>query len=132
EMRAAILPVFHQNLHDHIKGLIAAMAAKNVLVFELVETWNQEKTNVEGLFLKPNVIVLKRHQNALRREIFTLAHEFGHYLLGQEEVEELPLEVLAQKNLTDVERWCNDLAFHFLAGDHARVLEGLDKATHAN
>lgn len=132
EMRAAVAPAFHQDLRDHLKGLIAALAAKNVLVFEFVETWNQEKANVDGFFLKPNVIVLKRHQNAFRREIFTLAHEFGHYLLGQEEVEELPIEVLAQKNLSDVERWCNDFAFYFLAGDHARVLEALDRATAAN
>lgn len=132
EMREALAPVFHHDLRDHLKGLIASLAAKNVLVFEFVETWNQEKANVDGFFLKPNVIVLKRHQNAFRREIFTLAHEFGHYLLGQEEVEELPVEVLAQKNLSAVERWCNDFAFHFLAGDHARVLEALDRATSAN
>jgi len=132
EMRATVAPAFHQDLREHLKGLIAALAIKNVLVFEFVETWNQEKANVDGFFLKPNVIVLKRHQNAFRREIFTLAHEFGHYLLGQEEVEELPLELLAQKNMSDVERWCNDFAFHFLAGDHARVLEALDRASVAN
>lgn len=133
EMRAAVDAVFQEELRDHLKGLIGALAAKNVLVFEFVETHNQkEKVNIDGFFLKPNVIVLKRHQNAFRREIFTLAHEFGHYLLGEEEVEELPVEVLAQKNLPAIERWCNDFAFHFLAGDHARVLAALDKATAAN
>jgi Zn-dependent peptidase ImmA (M78 family) len=133
EMRAAIAPDFHQDLRDHLKGLIVSLAAKNVLVFEFVEAPQQkEKANIDGFFLKPNVIVLKRQQRAFRREIFTLAHEFGHYLLGQEEVEELPEELLAQKNLSDVERWCNDFAFHFLAGDHARVLEALDRASPAN
>lgn len=133
DMRAALSPAFHEGSREHLKGLISALAAKNVLVFEFVETWNQkEKANIDGFFLKPNVIVLKRHQNAFRREIFTLAHEFGHYLLGEEEVEELPVEVLAKKNLSAIERWCNDLAFHFLAGDHARILEALDKATAAN
>lgn len=132
-MRSVVAPGFDERPREFLKQLIAALAAKNVLVFEFVETHNQkEKANIDGFFLKPNVIVLKRHQNAFRREIFTLAHEFGHYLLGEEEVEELPMEVLAQKSLTATERWCNDFAFHFLAGDHARVLDGLDKATGAN
>lgn len=132
-MRDAIAPEYHEVLREHLKGLIAALASKNVLVFEFVETHNQkERANIDGFFLKPNVIVLKRHQNAFRREIFTLAHEFGHYLLGEEEVEELPVQVLAQKDLSATERWCNDFAFYFLAGDHTRVLDGLDKATGAN
>lgn len=133
DMRATIAPEFQEGSRDHLKGLIAALAVKNVLVFEFVETWNQkEKANIDGFFLQPNVIVLKRHQKAFRREIFTLAHEFGHFLLGEEEVEELPVEVLAKKNLSAIERWCNDFAFHFLAGEHAQVLEALDKASAAN
>lgn len=133
EMRSAVALEYQEVLREHLKGLIALLAAKNVLVFEFVETHNQkERANIDGFFLKPNVIVLKRHQNAFRREIFTLAHEFGHYLLGEEEVEELPVEVLAQKDLPAIERWCNDFAFHFLAGDHARVLDALDEATGAN
>lgn len=133
DMRAAIAPVYHERMRDHLKGLITVLAAKNVLVFEFVEPPAQkEKANIDGFFLKPNVIVLKRHQTAFRREIFTLAHELAHYLLGEEEVEQLPVDVLAQKNLSATERWCNDFAFHFLAGDHARVLEALDKATAAN
>ncbi len=133
DMRSAIAPGFQEGQREFLKDLIAALAAQNVLVFEFVETWNQtEKANIDGFFLKPNVIVLKRHQTAFRREIFTLAHELAHYLLGEEEVEELPVEVLAQRNLSAIERWCNDFAFHFLAGDHARVLEALDKATAAN
>lgn len=133
EMRSAVAPEFDNDLREYLKRLIAALAANNVLVFEFVETWNQkEKANIDGFFLKPNVIVLKRHQHAFRREIFTLAHEFGHYLLGEEEVEELPVEVLAQKDLSGIERWCNDFAFHFLAGEHARVLDSLEKASAAN
>lgn len=44
----------------------------------------------------------------------------------------MPVEVLAQKDLSGIERWCNDFAFHFLAGEHARVLDALDKASGAN
>ena len=133
EMRKLLYPGFEQGQRDFLKKLIGAFAEKNLLVFEFVETWNQtERANIDGFFLKPNVIVLKRHQTAFRREIFTLAHELGHYMLGEEEVEELPMEAMANKNLPAVERWCNDFAFYFLAGDHARALEALDPATARN
>lgn len=133
DVRKQLYPVFEEDQRGFLKKLIATCATMNILVFEFVETWNQtDKANIDGFFLKPNVIVLKRHQNAFRREIFTLAHELGHYLLGEEEVEELPVEVLAKKDLSDVERWCNDFAFHFLAGDHAWVLDELGRATAAN
>ena len=53
-----------------------------LFVFEYIETWNKkEKTNIDGFYLKPNVIVLKHHKH-YKREIFTLAHELGHCLLG--------------------------------------------------
>jgi radical SAM superfamily enzyme YgiQ (UPF0313 family) len=43
-----------------------------------IETWNKkEKANIDGIYLSPNVIVLKR-QKSYRRETFTLIHELGH------------------------------------------------------
>ena len=69
------------------------MATKNIMVFEFIETWNKkEKANIDGFYLKPNLIVLKRHQS-FSREIFTLAHELGHYLLDEEEIEEINYSV---------------------------------------
>lgn len=133
EIRKTFYPNFNSDLKTFLKALIASFAEKNILVFEFVETWNKkEKANIDGFFLKPNVIVLKRQQQSFRREIFTLAHELGHYLLEKEEVEELQLDSLANMNLSSVERWCNDFAFYFLAGEYAPMMDALDTANASN
>lgn len=133
ELRSMLYPAFTSDFRAFLKNFIQALADYNILVFEFVETWNQkDKANIDGFFLKPNVIVLKRQQHALRREIFTLAHELGHYLLGEEEIEEMSEFRLAQENLTSVERWCNEFAFCFLAGDYDNILVQLDIAGPAN
>lgn len=133
DLRSALYPAFTNDHKAFLKNLIQKLAEHNILVFEFVETWNQkEKANIDGFFLKPNVIVLKRQQHALRREIFTLAHELGHCLLGEEEIEEMSEFRLAQENLTSVERWCNEFAFCFLAGDYDDQLDQLDKASPVN
>lgn len=103
---------------EFLRALISKFAEKNILVFEFVETWNKkEKANIDGFYLAPNVIVLKRHQSSFRREIFTLIHELGHYLLNEEEIEELDISNFANNKLSDIERWCNDFAYYFLVGD---------------
>lgn len=132
-IRKLLYPAFTNNLKEFLKSLISKFAEKNILVFEFVEYWNQkEKANIDGFFLDPNVIVLKRQQRSFRREIFTLAHELGHFLLNKEEVEKLEVQNLANKNLSAIERWCNDFAFHFLAGRYADVLDNLDIANSSN
>ncbi|WP_240751397.1 ImmA/IrrE family metallo-endopeptidase [Flagellimonas onchidii] len=124
EIREILYPVFTNNLKDFLKALISKFAEHNILVFEFVEYWNQkEKANIDGFFLNPNVIVLKRQQLSFRREIFTLIHELGHFLLNEEEIEKLEIEHLANHNLSSIERWCNDFSFYFLAGDFADTLE---------
>ncbi|MFX4971243.1 ImmA/IrrE family metallo-endopeptidase, partial [Acinetobacter baumannii] len=66
-----------------MKNFISKFAENNILVFEFIETHNKkEKANINGFYLTPNVIVLKRNQKSFSREIFTLAHELGHYLLN--------------------------------------------------
>jgi Zn-dependent peptidase ImmA (M78 family) len=51
--------------------------ATSVLLLN-AETHNKkEKANISVFYLSPNVIVLKRNQKFLKREIFTLAHELG-------------------------------------------------------
>ncbi len=133
ELRSTLYPAFTGDFRTFLKNFIQALADYNILVFEFVETWNQkDKANIDGFFLKPNVIVLKRQQHALRREIFTLAHELGHYLLGEEEIEAMSEFRLAQENLTSVERWCNEFAFCFLAGDYDNILDQLDTAGPTN
>ncbi|MCF6270234.1 MAG: ImmA/IrrE family metallo-endopeptidase [Melioribacteraceae bacterium] len=131
-IRELLYPKFNPSRRDFLKALISKFAEHNILVFEFIETWNKkEKANIDGFFLKPNMIVLKRHQ-AFRREIFTLAHELGHYLLEEEEIEQLDYQTLAQKNLSKLERWCNDFAHYFLIGKYSKTIDILDKASANN
>jgi len=133
EIRKLLYPIFKSDLKEFLKSLISKFAEYNILVFEFVEYWNQkEKANIDGFFLSPYVIVLKRQQISFRREIFTLIHELGHFLLNEEEIEKLDFQNLARKDLSSIERWCNDFAYYFLAGDFADTLDKLEKAKASN
>lgn len=108
-----------------LKAMIAACAENKIFVFEFIETWNKKnRANIDGFYLNPNMIVLKR-QKSYKREIFTLAHELGHCLLGVEEVEPLDLANLDISSLSNVERWCNDFAFYLIAGADAKLLDAV-------
>ena len=134
EVRTSLYPEFVEEKRDFLKNLIERLADANILVFEFVETHNKkEKANINGFFLSPNVIVLKRNQKAMRREIFTLAHEVGHYLLGKEEIDNNVYEVSSDSSSDNiVERWCNDFAYHFLAGNSDEKISSLSLATPRN
>lgn len=133
DIRNDLYPSFTYNIKDFLKLLIGKFAEKNILVFEFVETWNKkEKANIGGFFLNPNVIVLKRQQNSFRREIFTLIHELGHYLLNEEEIESIDDQIIDQKNISLIERWCNDFAYYFLMGNYDSTLNSLEKANPNN
>lgn len=128
-----LYPDFNPIPKEFLRALISKFAQKNILVFEFVETWNKkEKTNIDGFFLTPNVIVLKRQQHSFRREIFTLIHELGHYLLNEEEIEELDISNFANNKLSSIERWCNDFAYYFLVGNHSNTFEQIKKADGTN
>ncbi|WP_086543530.1 ImmA/IrrE family metallo-endopeptidase [Algoriphagus antarcticus] len=77
----------------------------------------KQKSNIDGFFIKPNVIVLRRNQDYFKWEIFTLAHELGHYILNQEEVESIYFDQLVLGATSKIEAWCYTFAFAFLAGD---------------
>lgn len=118
-VRSILIP--ERIIKDHrefLKEMIARLAEINVYVFEFVETWNKrEKATIDGFYIDPNVIVLKR-QKSYKREIFTLAHEIGHYLLGVEDIEALDMSKVERNRASNnVERWCNDFAFYLIAGD---------------
>lgn len=133
DLKNSLYPEFCPVKRDFLKSLISKFAEYNILVFEFVETWNKkEKANIDGVFLSPNVIVLKRYQNAFRREIFTLIHELGHYLLEEEEVEEIDIYSLASNKLSRVERWCSDFAYYFLIGEYDKLIEEIDLANDSN
>jgi len=129
KVRDRLLP--EKNITEHkkyLQAIIQKLADLNVYVFEFVETWNKrEKATIDGFYIEPNVIVLKR-QKSYKREIFTLAHEIGHYLLGIEDVEALDMSRVEHSRVTNsVERWCNDFAFYLIAGDAVNELYKLKK-----
>lgn len=133
EIRQLIAPEFKDKSKEYLTELINKLAEKNILVFEFVETWNKkDKANIDGFFLKPNVIVLKRYQISFKREIFTLAHELGHYLLDEEEIDKIEYDDLANQNLSKIENWCNDFAYYFLSGEFETVIASIDNSNAQN
>lgn len=134
EIRKILFPDFYQEKRDFLKSFINKLAENNIIVFEFIETHNKkEKANINGFYLSPNVIVLKRNQKSLRREIFTLAHELGHYVLNEEEIDDnISEETQDYNKLNKIERWCNDFAYYFLAGDFDNVISKLDIANSDN
>ncbi|MDP3831521.1 MAG: ImmA/IrrE family metallo-endopeptidase [Ignavibacteriaceae bacterium] len=132
-VREYLYPAFNSNMKEFLKALISKLAAYNILVFEFVETWNKiEKANIDGFYLSPNVIVLKRQQKSFRREIFTLAHELGHYLLEEEEIEKLEYQSIITESPNSIERWCNDFAYYFLIGEFDISLQKISAANKEN
>jgi Zn-dependent peptidase ImmA (M78 family) len=133
EIRNYLYPDFSSDLRDFLKSLITKFAEFNILVFEFIETWNKkDKANIDGFYLNPNVIVLKRQQSSFRREIFTLAHELGHFLLNEEEIEQLDYQQFGRTDLSAIERWCNDFAYYFLAGDLVEKINSIRQANSSN
>ena len=126
-LRASLLPAFNTDKREFLKSFINRLGEFNILVFEFVDTFNKkEKANIDGFYIQPNAIVLKRNQDALSREIFTLSHELGHYLLNKEDVDELDFAKITDKNtnISDVENWCNQFAYYLLLGEeNAKKLE---------
>ncbi len=108
-----------------LKAMIDACANNKIYVFEFIETWNKkDRANIDGFYLNPNMIVFKR-QKSYKRELFTLAHEIGHCLLGAEEVEPLDFVDFDISKLSNIERWCNDFAFYLLAGSDANLIDSI-------
>lgn len=133
EVRKYLYPTFNIDKKEFLKASISKFAESNILVFEFVETWNKkEKANINGFYLAPNVIVLKRLQKAFRREIFTLIHELGHYLLNEEEIDRIEDDDLFDSTLNKIERWCNEFAFNFLIGEFDDTFTGLPVANSQN
>ena len=121
----------HKDDKKQLEHVINRLAEANTYVFEFVEAPNKkEKANIEGFFIAPNVVVVKRQSGYLKRELFTLAHELGHCLLNSEEVENVSDEFML--GLSEIEKWCNDFAFYFLMGDHIGTFESLPFANSSN
>lgn len=131
--KSILNPLFNKDPKEFLKSLIAALAEHNVYVFEFVETWNKkEKANIDGFFLSPNTVVIKRNASSYRREIFTLIHELGHFFLEFEEIDEIDEKSITQSDTTPIERWCNDFAFYFLAGKYSAAINSISTVNSAN
>lgn len=120
------------NSRQFLVQFIKKCADNGIFVFEYIEAWNKkEKTNIDGFFLKPNVIVLKRNKY-YKREIFTLAHELGHYLLGEEEIEAVDYAEIGASQQDAVERWCNDFAYYFIMGEKSDIISSIPYVNEQN
>ena len=67
----------------------------------------------------------------MRREIFTLLHEFAHYLLNIEEIDE-DVETNNFENQNTVEQWCNTFTYSFLIKNHEKEFSNLKFASTEN
>ncbi len=115
---------------EYLRNLMTVIEDYNIFVFEFIENHNQkEVVNFDGFFMSPNVIVVKK-QYYPKREIFTLLHEFAHYLLNIEEIDEINEKTNLTSNLH--ERWCNDFVYYFLIEEQDEFINKLELATPKN
>jgi len=121
-----------QTDRDYLENLIRTIEEFNVFIFEFVDIKKKEDSTASfsGFFINPNMIVIKRQQDSIKREIFTLIHEFAHYLLGEEEIDTKVDE--NSTNLNKTEQWCNNFAYFFLIQDEDKKLREISEATAKN
>ena len=131
-LRSELIPKQTLKKKEFLKAMIDCCADKGIYVFEFIETWNKkEKVNFDGMYIAPNMIVLK-HQKWYKREVFTLAHEIGHLLLRKEEMEQVLPDDSTSINMSSIERWCNDFAFQLIIGDNIHELDALGDVNEEN
>lgn len=117
-----LLPTKKPSDKQFLESFIKNLAEYNILVLENAESHNKKyKSNLCGFFIKPNIIALKNLGR--KREIFTLAHELGHYLLNNENID----KDIFMQNPQDEESWCSQFAFYLLIGEQLSALESLSK-----
>ena len=112
-----------------LEDMVAKLSEQNIVINEHIDPKDKHgRTNLAGFFIKTRTIVFKRHRHRYR-ELFTLAHELGHYMLGDEDID---VSLSLDGNLKREERWCNEFAFHFILGsERVQELDALtDKQMH--
>jgi Zn-dependent peptidase ImmA (M78 family) len=115
---------------EYLKNLIRLIEEYNVFVFEYVQHPKKKETvNFSGFYFSPHMIVIKR-EKVLRREIFTLVHEFAHYLLDKEEIDRASDELF--NSVDKIEKWCNNFVYYFLIGEYDEKIESMGNATREN
>jgi len=129
EVRKQLYPRFNKDKKVFLKSVIEKLSAYNIFVFEYIEHHNKsDKINIDGFFLKPNFIVVKRAKY-FSREILTLAHELGHFLLNEEDSYSVNF---SNQKLSEVEKWCWNFAHYFLMGNYADEFELLPNSGVSN
>jgi len=118
---------------DYLKNLMRVMEHFNIFVFEHVDRNRKPEKLISfnGFFMLPNIIFIKRQQKYLRREIFTLLHEFAHYLLNIEEID-ADVETYGFESQNNVERWCSTFASSFLIKGYEGEFSQLEFASSEN
>lgn len=121
--------------YKFLKTLFTILEAHNIFIFEhkeyYQERFSKDKLTIDGFYITPYIIVVKQQQS-VRKEIFTLLHEFAHYLINYEEVEKVDEEKLSNNTENEIEKWCNQFAFHFLISAHISEYTSLPQVTSEN
>ncbi|MBS3079532.1 ImmA/IrrE family metallo-endopeptidase [Candidatus Pacearchaeota archaeon] len=113
-----------------LKNLARVIEEFNIFIFEHIDhPAKKEKVNFNGFFVRPNMIILSG-QKYYKREIFTLIHEFAHYLLDDEEIDQNVGEDIDKKTL--IETWCNDFSYFFLIGGFKDEMDKLQNFSKEN
>ena len=98
-----------------------------VYVFRNYPNTEKLNGNLRGcIFLDdelPALILINSNDNK-KAEIFTLLHEFAHYLLNKEEVD---ANKLVEDFDNKAERWCNEFAYKVLITEESEIKEKFTK-----
>ena len=116
-----------RDVFDHLRNRIEE---RNVFVFKNIATSEKLDDNLRGcVFLKSDLppLILINSTDDKNAEIFTLLHEFAHYLLNEEE---LDTESVSDDYNSPAEKWCNDFAYSFLISPHDEAKENFAMENH--
>ena len=126
------LNIEKEDASDVFKFLRGKIEEFNVFVFKNYTISEKLDDNLRGcIFLGnglPPLILVNSNDNKYA-EIFTLLHEFGHFLLNKEE---LDTDDVSDNYNSPIERWCNDFAYNFLISEEIEKKERFSKENSEN
>jgi Zn-dependent peptidase ImmA (M78 family) len=117
---------------DVFKFLRDKMEETNLFIFKNYVTSEKLDDNLRGcVFLESSLppLILINSNDDKNAEIFTLLHEFAHYLLNKEE---LDTDEVSDNFLDPIEIWCNDFAYSFLIDSKIEKMENFTKENSQN
>ncbi|MFO8077933.1 MAG: ImmA/IrrE family metallo-endopeptidase [Thermoplasmatota archaeon] len=119
----------YQNLDSrHIFQFIRQKIEKyNIFVFK-----SPIEDTIRGTIFLDNkypALILINSTDDKNAEIFSLLHEFAHYLLNDEMIDN---EFTINKADLKIEKWCNSFAYSFMVKKEDEKKEGFDKVSKEN